>query len=223
MSRSANPNPAATNIPTEFPDNNIKLTDVCDEYSVSRNLNALQTRVVTIFGANFALPAKYYKKDGTEESAGASGTTISLGQFRGAYSKECTGNMADQNVSNTAGSGGHGVQAVVGFNTCSYILRGKHFYKLTINFYAQGNAQGTAASAGYNSQSFTVTYRGATAYTGSGVQTHVLNDLGGAGENIPGQLVISCSTNASNNLGDQASASTSWTYNVNYYGISGPV
>jgi len=222
MSRSANPNPTATSIPTEFPLNNIKITDVCDAYVVPRNLNALQTATISIFGVNTIGPVGYYQANGTQVSAGTSQTTISLGQFRGAFNKSCLGNMAGQNVSNTNGVSGSGVQAVTGFNGSYYKLRGKHFYELTINFYAQGNPQGTAISAGYNSQNFTVSYEGVTVYTGGQVGSHTFNALGGAGETIPGQLSISCSTNASNNVGVQANASASWTYNVTTNGISGP-
>lgn len=222
-SQSTTPNPAATFIPTRLPTGSISVTDVCDAYQVARNLRALQTRTITFpIVGTINVPVGYYTPDGTQGSAGTSGS-ISLGQFRGVYTIACSGNMSDQSASATAGFAGHGVQAVVGFNNCSYTINGEHFYELKINFYAQGNAQGTAASAGYNSQNFSVSYRNISAYTGNQVQSHTFNDLGGAGANMGGQLSITCSTNASNNLGDQVSVSATWVYNVNYNGITGPV
>jgi hypothetical protein len=217
MPYSLNPNPAPNNRPIKFSSGQISIKDVCDTYSVSRNLNALQTRIVNIFGSNFTVPVNYYSADSTEGSAGSSQTTISLNQFRGKYSSKCTGSFAGQNGSEAASSAGHGVQSTVAFSG-SYVIQGERIKSITLNFSAGHNPQGSLNTISASSESITLTANGSQLHTGNASIQLDLNVT--IGTSIP--LSVKCYSYSKNTYGDEASIDVTWQYIVTPYGITGP-
>jgi hypothetical protein len=217
MPYSLNPNPAPTEKPIKFSSGQISVTDVCDEYSVPRNLRALQTRTSTFLGIPlFPSPAKYYSADSTEGSAGTSGS-ISLNQFRGKYSSKCTGSFAGQDGSEAASSNSHGVQSTIAFNG-SYVIQGERIKSITLNFSAGHNPQGTFNTITSSSESITLTANGSQLHTGNASIQLDLNVT--IGTSIP--LSVKCYSYSKNGYNDEASIEVTWQYTVTPYGITGP-
>jgi hypothetical protein len=69
-------------MPILFPSGSITLSQICDEYGVSRNMNSLRQNNISI-----------YDSAGNKTTIPSSGP-ISLNQFRGKYSKSYTGSIS---------------------------------------------------------------------------------------------------------------------------------
>jgi hypothetical protein len=182
----------------------ISLKQVCDAYNVAYNMNALIGNV-------------YFDSPTDSTTSTIIKTPVELGQFRGKYVSS-TGTLQSQEAFAQDGYAGHGIEARSGFNNASYTLTNGKVTNLTLNFYLNNRATGSAISGGNNSPNITILQNGISIPAvlqdnTTGSKTVIMNAT---------TFTISVSGNASNNWGDQASASGSWSYSVTKTGVSGP-
>ena len=185
-----------------FAGSNLKLSDVTTAYGVTSLLNM---RGKTSYGSS------------SDPSTGiqVGSANVNLSSFFNRFITS-SGTFGSQEAFAQAGSGGHGVEARCGFNTVSYTVTNGLVTRLNLNFYLNDTKTGTAVSSGSNSPAIQIFQNGTLVFQdrSTGSKTVTMN---------ASTFTINVSGNASNNLGDQASASGSWTYNVITTGVSGPI
>ena len=143
---------------------------------------------------------------------------ISLGSFRGKF-VQSSGTIIDQNAFAQDGRAGHGVEARAGFNTVAVVYQGTIIKSISLNFYLNATGTGSYSSTGTNSPVIQI--------YGDDLVTPLLQEgsTGTKSVNLNSlKFKISVAGNASNNWGDQAGASGSWTYNLKSdgKGVTGP-
>lgn len=186
---------------TSFPTSNLSLSTLTAAYDVG-SLTSLNGRY-------------YYGDTSNPATSGEINLPIKMSSFFGKYTS-ATGSLVNQEAFAQNGVAGHGVEARCGFNSASYVLRGNIVKSLSLNFYLNSRGTGTSSSDGTNSPLIQV-------YENNNTLVFQENSTGT--KNIPltaTSFRISVIGNASNNWGDQATASGSWSYTVTPSGVTGP-
>jgi len=183
------------------PPNSITLKTVIDSY------------ILTPY--SFAnLDSKFYytsPKDPTTAIKLLSTNSINLGNFRGKYITSI-GTLASVNHSDSAARDLHGVAGNIGFNGAKVKYRGDYISELSLNFYANAQHQGSAVSAGTNSEVIVITgiiKEETTKYAQGGLG--VYNVI--FAKETTG-IIIAFQANMSNNLGLQKSFGKTLNYTI---------
>ena len=143
---------------------------------------------------------------------------INIGSFIGKFIQS-SGSIIGQEAFAQNGTAGHGVEARAGFNTVTVVYRGDIISSISLNFYLNATGTGNYSSVGTNNPVIQV--------YGNDIGTPLLQE-GSTGTKTVNlnstQVKISVAGNASNNWGDQAGASGSWTYTLKTdgTGLNGP-
>lgn len=133
---------------------------------------------------------------------------------------QSTGTISGQEAFAQNGQAGHGVEARAGFDTVSVVYQGTVIKSITLNFYLNARGTGSSSSTGTNSPVVQI--------FGDNLVTPLLQEGSTGTKTVDLQnstkFKINVSGNASNNWGDQAGASGSWTYTLKTdgTGVTGP-
>jgi hypothetical protein len=179
----------------------ITLTQICDQYGVTRNMGALKGL------------AYYSSRNDPSTGIIVPDANINLGDFRGKYYYS-NGKITDQYTRNSFS----GIQGEMGFYDGMYALTGGVLTHFKITLYINTRNQGAGINHGYNSQNTRITIGGVIKYSGRVIGVLTITDLSGK----PGEtLAISVSTNISGSLG-QGQLFMTWTYTISKTGLIGP-
>ena len=195
-------------VSTPFPSTSISLINVSQACGVGSSFSGY--RMSGLIGKSV------YSSPNDPSTGTVIGSSPQLSVFRGKYVGS-GGTLAGQEAFGQDGRLGHGVESRAGFNNASYTISNGKVISLSLNFYLNDRGTGSSSSSGTNSPNISIRQNGSS--------TPVFQDSSTGSKTVTlsaTTFTISLSGNASNNWGDQASASGSWTYNVTTTGLSGP-
>jgi len=214
------------NTPAIFDNNNITLYAIGGAFGI----NTRPMSLLDVQNKAQANSQSLYRETGEDETISLPRTTISLGDFLGKYTPQCTGNIDKQEYSALA----DGVQGVIGFNveTPTYEIRGRTLYSLKIRPYCYANKHGAATSVETSSEEVWIMYGTDAQLSASprmgvqlGVNFNTLTNIRIPSSTLtPFVLLIHIKITASSYILGVPFGSVTlwkdWVYQVNYNGLT---
>ena len=190
-----------------YPSSNLALSTALAPYGAA-TMNALRGRVLyDLSGNSYPIPA--------------APADFALSFLFGRYVSRASATLPGQSVSGETNNGISGVRITVGFNNLNFITIGSNLIALSAVCFASAAPIGIAAGANVNSFNILVT---GTNSNGTPYSNQVPpNNININNIVLINQVNIRLAGSASNNFGQTAVASRTWTYNITTSGLVGPL